>query len=64
MNDRGNYLKKILDMPTRPGQAVVVEVRHDPGCPRLTGGVCTCRPDVVQLNRYERRLQKRRGRRR
>ena len=63
MTDNTAYLKRILTMPVHPGQVTVVEVRHDPGCPLLAGGACTCAPDVVRLNRPERRAHHRRGRR-
>jgi len=36
----------------RRGSIAYVAVRHDPDCPKLTGGECTCHADV-ELTRIE-----------
>lgn len=44
----GNYTEKLLAQPTpRPGEAVVVEVRHDDWCAIFNGNPCNCEPDVT-----------------
>jgi len=30
----------------KPGEIYMADVRHDPGCPALSGGMCNCDPDV------------------
>jgi hypothetical protein len=30
----------------RPGRVVCIDVIHKGSCPKLSGGICTCRPDL------------------
>lgn len=60
MANRNAYLKTVLETPSHPGQISVVTVRHDHDCPRLRGGACTCQAFVEQMNRSERRSQRKR----
>ena len=50
-------LRELVDM--QPGELREVTIYHDPDCPRLIGGLCTCSPELDLLNRRERRARKR-----
>ena len=49
---RHNYVGKLLAMLARgelvaePGEFLEVDVYHDAWCPALSGGTCTCEPDI------------------
>ena len=58
------YIATLNQMQVRAGTVTEVAVHHDRDCERPNGGPCTCAPDVVQLNRAERRAMKRKGMRR
>ena len=46
---RQPYIKPVIAagkaMPA--GTVSVVEVRHDDWCPKLSGGICRCEPEIV-----------------
>jgi hypothetical protein len=47
---RHNYLPKVEYLykhgAIRPGQVSQLDIAHDGWCPKLSGGTCSCNPDV------------------
>jgi hypothetical protein len=51
MNTNTNYLIRVLEAAqnARPGTVSVMQIAHEPDCPRPRGGVCTCRDDQINV---------------
>ena len=50
MSVGGNYVPLVLlvaGQAVEPGEMQHITVLHDEGCPRLSGGVCSCEPEIV-----------------
>jgi hypothetical protein len=57
------YVKPLRDLvDAKPGEVRIVNLYHDPQCPKLAGGLCTCVPELELLNRQQRRAQRKGGR--
>jgi hypothetical protein len=44
------YVKKIKDLALRPDFDYEIEVRHDDWCRALSGGFCSCDPDIIVVS--------------